>query len=149
MSAAWSCTVTYDRVILLQLAHQSFRLHHGYCQSCGDLRESFRVRTFGHEGALTRHAHRAYTVKWCSMGLDLSPQTPIVSLASTQSSLLAHEVYLTDRLDNRTRDRLPHMRCVCFLRPVEASLAALESELRTPKYGSYYLCQSVNRTFYL
>jgi hypothetical protein len=57
---------------------------------------------------------------------------------------LAHEVYLTDRLDNRSRDRLPHLRCVCFLRPLEASLTALEAELRAPKYGSYYLCQSVN-----
>jgi hypothetical protein len=78
-------------------------------------------------------------------------QTPIVSLASTQSSLLAHEVYLTDRLENAARDRLPHLRCICFLRPAEPSLAALEAELRAPKYGGYFLCQSVNtahcRTF--
>lgn len=68
-----------------------------------------------------------------------SHTTPIVSLASTQSSLLSHQVYLTDRIDNRKRDRLPHMKCVCFLRNSEESLEALESELREPKYGEYYL----------
>ncbi|KDQ25565.1 hypothetical protein PLEOSDRAFT_1057855 [Pleurotus ostreatus PC15] len=65
--------------------------------------------------------------------------TPIVSLASTQSTLLTHQVYLTDRIDNRKRDRMPHMKCVCFLQCSEESLAALESELREPKYGEYFL----------
>lgn len=65
--------------------------------------------------------------------------TPIVSLASTQSSLLSHQVYLTDRIDNKKRERMPHMKCVCFLQPHEESLEALEAELREPKYGEYYL----------
>lgn len=38
---------------------------------------------------------------------------------------------------------MPHMKCVCFLQPSEDSLEALEAELREPKYGEYYLCQSV------
>lgn len=71
-------------------------------------------------------------------------KTPIVSLASTQSTLLSHQVYLTDRIDNKKRDRMPHMKCVCFLQSNEDSLEALEAELREPKYGEYYLCQSVN-----
>lgn len=70
-------------------------------------------------------------------------QTPIVSLSSTQSTLLSHQVYLTDRIDNKKRDRMPHMKCVCFLQPSEDSLEALEAELREPLYGEYYLCQSV------
>ncbi|KAI3616277.1 vacuolar protein sorting-associated protein 45 [Moniliophthora roreri] len=65
--------------------------------------------------------------------------TPIVSLASTQSTLLSHQVYLTDRIDNVKRDRMPHMKCVCFLHINDASLEALETELREPKYGEYYL----------
>ncbi|KAK1226287.1 vacuolar protein sorting-associated protein 45 [Marasmius sp. AFHP31] len=65
--------------------------------------------------------------------------TPIVSLASTQSILLSHQVYLTDRIDNAKRDRMPHMKCVCFLHTNAASLEALEAELREPKYGEYYL----------
>ncbi|KAI0695976.1 Sec1-like protein [Cytidiella melzeri] len=65
--------------------------------------------------------------------------TPIVSLASTQSTLLSHQVYLTDRIDNKKRERMAHMKCVCFLQPSEDSLEALEMELREPKYGEYYL----------
>lgn len=65
--------------------------------------------------------------------------TPIVSLASTQSTLLSHQVYLTDRIDNKKRDRMSHMKCVCFLQPSEDSLDALSAELREPKYGEYYL----------
>lgn len=67
-------------------------------------------------------------------------QTPIVSLAVTQSTLLSHQVYLTDKIDNKKRDRMPHMKCVCFLQTSEESLEALEAELREPKYGEYNLC---------
>ncbi|EGN98335.1 hypothetical protein SERLA73DRAFT_109778 [Serpula lacrymans var. lacrymans S7.3] len=65
--------------------------------------------------------------------------TPIVSLASTQSTLLSHQVYLTDRIDNKKRDRMPHMKCVCFLQPSADSIEALSTELKEPKYGEYYL----------
>nr|GAT60168.1 predicted protein [Mycena chlorophos] len=68
-----------------------------------------------------------------------SHTTPIVSLASTQSTLLSHQVYLTDRIDNKKRDRMPHMKCVCFLQSSDDSLEALQAELREPKYGEYYL----------
>ncbi|KAK7048490.1 Sec1-domain-containing protein [Favolaschia claudopus] len=68
-----------------------------------------------------------------------SHTTPIVSLASTQSTLLSHQVYLTDRIDNKKRDRMPHMKCVCFLQSSEDSLEALQTELSEPKYGEYYL----------
>ena len=69
--------------------------------------------------------------------------TPFISLASTQSDLLAHQVYLTDRIDNLKRDRMPHLKCVCFLGPSEESLDALVAELEQPRYGEYYLCQSL------
>jgi len=75
---------------------------------------------------------------------QLNSKTPIISLAATQSILLSHQVYLTDRIDNNNRDRMPHMKCVCFVQNSEESLSALEAELREPKYGEYYLCQWVN-----
>ncbi|KAH9080598.1 Sec1 family-domain-containing protein [Lactarius deliciosus] len=68
-----------------------------------------------------------------------SHTTPIVSLASTQSILLSHQVYLTDRIDNDKRERMAHMKCICFLQNNEDSLGALEAELKEPKYGEYYL----------
>ena len=53
-------------------------------------------------------------------------------------------MYLTDRIDNNNRERMAHMKCVCFLQNSEDSLGALEAELKEPKYGEYYLCQWVN-----
>lgn len=65
--------------------------------------------------------------------------TPIISTSLTQSSLLSHEVYLTDRLDNTARDRMRHLKCIAFLRPSVESIAAMEKELRMPKYSTYSL----------
>lgn len=93
------------------------------------------------------HAVRTYTTKMVSnpsaikvLLLD-AHTTPIISLASTQSDLLTHQVYLTDRIDNDQRDRMPHMKCVCFLSPSEKSLEAVRREIGEPKYGEYYLCK--------
>ncbi|KAG9097699.1 vacuolar protein sorting-associated protein 45, partial [Ceratobasidium sp. UAMH 11750] len=68
-----------------------------------------------------------------------SHTTPIVSLSTTQSNLLSKQVYLTDSIMNKKRDRMAHMKCVCFLRPSDESLEALGEELKEPKYGEYYL----------
>ncbi|KAK8035202.1 glucose-inhibited division protein A subfamily [Apiospora rasikravindrae] len=64
---------------------------------------------------------------------------PIVSTAITQSSLLNHEVYLIDRLDNATREKMRHLKCICFVRPSSDSIQFLIDELREPKYGEYHL----------
>jgi vacuolar protein sorting-associated protein 45 len=60
---------------------------------------------------------------------------PIVSTSVTQSTLLNHEVYLTDRLDNQNREKMRHLRCLCFVRPSPDSIQFLIDELRDPKYG--------------
>lgn len=64
---------------------------------------------------------------------------PVVSTAITQSSLLNHEVYLIDRLENATREKMRHLRCLCFVRPSADSIQYLLDELRDPKYGEYHL----------
>ena len=64
---------------------------------------------------------------------------PIVSTAITQSSLLNHEVYLIDRLDNPSREKMRHLKCLCFVRPHPDSIGLLIDELRDPKYGEYHL----------
>lgn len=63
----------------------------------------------------------------------------IVSTAVTQSSLLNHEVYLIDRLDNASREKMRHLRCLCLVRPSAESIQLLIDELRDPKYGEYHL----------
>src|SRR4051794_32932169 len=61
----------------------------------------------------------------------------IVSTAITQSALLKHEVFLIDRLDNAARERMRHLRCLCFVRPSPDSIQFLIDELRDPRYGEY------------
>lgn len=60
-----------------------------------------------------------------------------MSTATTQSALLNHDVYLTDRIDNANREKMRHLRCLCFLRPSSESIQSLIDELREPKYGEY------------
>nr|POE56805.1 vacuolar protein sorting-associated protein 45 [Quercus suber] len=67
---------------------------------------------------------------------------PIVSAATTQSALLNHSVYLTDRLDNQEREKMRHLRCLCFVRPSPDSIQLLIDELREPKYGEYYVSEA-------
>ncbi|KAF1346756.1 Sec1-like protein [Delphinella strobiligena] len=68
-----------------------------------------------------------------------SETVPIVSSATTQSALLNHEVYLTDRLDKDSREKMRHLRCLCFVRPSSDSIQFLIDELREPKYGEYHI----------
>ncbi|KAJ1570115.1 vacuolar protein sorting-associated protein 45 [Nowakowskiella sp. JEL0078] len=65
--------------------------------------------------------------------------TPIISLVVTQSQLLAREIYLVDRIDNRQRDKMKHLKCICFVRPSAEAIQSLVEELREPCYGDYYL----------
>lgn len=60
-----------------------------------------------------------------------------MSTATSQSSLLSHDVYMTDRIDNLKREKMRHLRCLCFLRPSSESIQFLIDELREPKYGEY------------
>jgi hypothetical protein len=65
--------------------------------------------------------------------------TAVMSLNSTQSELLQHDVFLVSRIDNHDRDRMRHLKCVCFLKPTDDSVNHLLTELRDPKYASYEL----------
>ncbi|OWT42189.1 hypothetical protein C362_00561 [Cryptococcus neoformans Bt1] len=68
-----------------------------------------------------------------------SHTTPIVSLVTTQSELLSHEVYLVDRIDNNSREALNHLSCIAFLSPSNSSMEAVKYELTKPRYGNYWL----------
>ncbi|KAI9751388.1 MAG: vacuolar protein sorting-associated protein 45 [Lichina confinis] len=68
-----------------------------------------------------------------------SETVSIMSTATTQSSLLNHEIFLIDRLDNQSREKMRHLRCICFVRPSPESIQFVIDELREPKYGEYYL----------
>ncbi|KAI8803403.1 Sec1-like protein [Cladochytrium replicatum] len=65
--------------------------------------------------------------------------TPIISIVMTQSQLLAKEIYLIDKVENRHREKMRHLKCLCFVRPSPESIQAVVEELREPAYGEYYL----------
>ncbi|KAA8909903.1 hypothetical protein TRICI_004340 [Trichomonascus ciferrii] len=65
--------------------------------------------------------------------------TAIISMCTTQSVLLKHEIYLIDRIDNESRDKMRHLKCLIFVRPTADSIQSVIDELRAPKYGSYEL----------
>lgn len=65
--------------------------------------------------------------------------TSIISLCTTQSVLLKHEIYLIDQIDNPQREKMRHLKCLVFIRPTSSSIEMLIEELRNPKYASYEL----------
>lgn len=69
-------------------------------------------------------------------------QTSIISMAFSQSEMLQKEVYLFERLDNaHSSERMKHLKCIVFIRPTKSNIAHLCSELRNPRFGSYYICE--------
>lgn len=86
----------------------------------------------------TGDSNKGTTSKMKILLLD-KDTVPIVSTAATQSSLLNYEVYLTDRLHNSHREKMRHLRCLCFVRPSPESIQDLIEELRDPRYGEYHL----------
>ncbi|CAG9558950.1 unnamed protein product [Danaus chrysippus] len=66
--------------------------------------------------------------------------TSIVSMVFSQSEILQKEVYLFERIDSHTKwDDLKHMKCIVFLRPTSENIALLSRELKSPKYGVYFI----------
>jgi hypothetical protein len=44
-------------------------------------------------------------------------------------------------MENPNREKMRHLRCICFVRPSADSIQFLIDELREPKYGEYYICK--------
>ena len=67
-------------------------------------------------------------------------QTSIVSMVYAQSEILQKEVYLFERIDGGPRESMKHLKCICFIRPSKENVELLSRELKSPKYGFYYIC---------
>uniref|UniRef100_A0A2M4ALU3 Vacuolar protein sorting-associated protein 45 n=1 Tax=Anopheles triannulatus TaxID=58253 RepID=A0A2M4ALU3_9DIPT len=64
----------------------------------------------------------------------------VVSMAFAQSEMLMKEVFLFERIDvERSRERLKYLKCIVFIRPTRENIMLLQRELRSPKFGSYYI----------
>eukprot|EP00761_Pharyngomonas_kirbyi_P008048 gb/GECH01008059.1/.p1 GENE.gb/GECH01008059.1/~~gb/GECH01008059.1/.p1 ORF type:complete len:565 (+),score=149.91 gb/GECH01008059.1/:1-1695(+) len=63
-----------------------------------------------------------------------------ISMVYTQRQILENEVYLVEKIDSgEKRDKMGHLKCVCFLRPTSKSISMLCDELKNPKYEKYFL----------
>lgn len=63
-------------------------------------------------------------------------------MAFSQSDMLQKEVYLFERIDTaRSNERMKHLKCIVFIRPIKNNIAHLCHELRNPRFGSYYICE--------
>ena len=74
--------------------------------------------------------------------------TGIVSVVQSQTEILAHEVFLVDRLEAR-REVMRHMKALVFIRPTAENIMNLRKELEDPKYGEYhvYFSNAVRQSF--
>ncbi|PRT52808.1 Vacuolar protein sorting-associated protein 45 [Wickerhamiella sorbophila] len=65
--------------------------------------------------------------------------TGMLSLISSQSTLLKNDIFLVDHLANASRQKMRHLDCICFVRPVSENIEKLVEELRSPRYSKYTL----------
>lgn len=66
--------------------------------------------------------------------------TPTVSCAYAQSEVMQKEVYLFDRIENKTSsDNIKNLKCIVFLRPTAQNVDRLVKELQEPRFSQYYL----------
>lgn len=86
-------------------------------------------------------------IEECGIGMKVllmdKETTSIVSMAFSQSEILQKEVYLFERIDtgvaNLDQDSLKHLKCITFLRPTKENVALLSQELKSPRYGQYFI----------
>ncbi|KAI9762311.1 MAG: lysophospholipid acyltransferase [Chaenotheca gracillima] len=57
------------------------------------------------------------------------------------------QLYNISRLDNQAREKMRHLRCLCFVRPSPDSIQYLIDEFREPRYGEYYICEDSDLKF--
>lgn len=66
--------------------------------------------------------------------------TSIISCVFAQSEIMQKEVYLFERLDSGApREPIKHLKCIAFVRPSPENVELLSHELRSPRYGQYYI----------
>ncbi|SCW00501.1 LAFE_0C05578g1_1 [Lachancea fermentati] len=62
-----------------------------------------------------------------------------ISMCTTQSELLEHEIYLVDTIENQQRDVMRHLKCLVYVKPTDETIGLLVQELQNPKYGEYQI----------
>lgn len=64
----------------------------------------------------------------------------IISMVFSQSDILNHEVFLTERIDAASEhEPMRHLNAIYFLRPTNQNFLLLSKELKAPKYNEYHI----------
>eukprot|EP00929_Paragymnodinium_shiwhaense_P007914 TRINITY_DN111837_c0_g1_i1.p1 TRINITY_DN111837_c0_g1~~TRINITY_DN111837_c0_g1_i1.p1 ORF type:complete len:572 (-),score=138.12 TRINITY_DN111837_c0_g1_i1:277-1992(-) len=63
----------------------------------------------------------------------------MISMVYSQSDILQHEVFLTERIDVENKDKMRHMNAICFLRPTSQNFILLTKMLKSPNYNEYHI----------
>lgn len=72
--------------------------------------------------------------------LVLDSQTvSFVSVVYSQSELLQKEVFLVELVDSKSKESMPHLKAVYFLRPTVENIQHLRRQLAAPRFGEYHL----------
>lgn len=65
-------------------------------------------------------------------------------MVHSQTDMLKKEVYLFERIDSgRSNERLKYIKCIVFIRPTKENVSRLANELKSPKYGTYFICKAI------
>jgi vacuolar protein sorting-associated protein 45 len=64
-------------------------------------------------------------------------------LISSQSEILKKDVYLIEKIEKESNEKLSHLKALYLIRPTEKNLAYLFREVKDPKYSEYYICMVI------
>lgn len=66
----------------------------------------------------------------------------MVSMVYSHSEMLQKEVFLFERIDSGIpQESIKYLKCIVFIRPTKENISLLASELKHPRYSSYYICK--------
>jgi vacuolar protein sorting-associated protein 45 len=65
--------------------------------------------------------------------------TGIISLVSSQSQILKKGVYLIEKIEKASKEKLRHLNAFFFVRPTEANINSIIRELKEARFKDYYL----------
>lgn len=58
----------------------------------------------------------------------------IISLICSQSQILQKDVYLIERIEQKQKEKMIHLKAIYFIRPTFSNMEMLEEELKDPRY---------------
>ena len=65
-------------------------------------------------------------------------------MVCSQSQILKKGVYLIERIEKGSKEKLHHLNAFYFVRPTEDNINSILRELKAPRFKDYYLCKEIH-----